>query len=345
MCRLLSVVVPLLVVAVVCLPPRQAAGCAIAERDDGGERKEQGPRTKMYTETALIVYDSAAGIEHFIRTADFQSSSSDFGFLVPTPGKPELAESSAEVFAALADITKPRTEIRFHSIERWMPKDIIRKWFQKQNAKLADKETDEEPPGRVRVVEQKRVGGYDAAVLQASDPKLLRDWLTANGYAARPSLEEWFKPYTAGGWYISAFKIATDAATAGTASVSNAAVRISFPTDRPFYPYREPAEMQSQYGGRELGVFVLSSARVSGTIGAGQGARTWPGRTVWANKVSADRLSKIATAGKLPEGVGRREWHLTEFEDQSSPRPGTDELYFEPAAHQTPVERRPEEVW
>jgi hypothetical protein len=39
--------------------------------------------------------------------------------------------------------------------------------------------------------------------------------------------------------------------------------------------------------------------------------------------------------------VAARDWWLTEFEDRSTPRPGTDEVYFAPAPDQSPVARPP----
>ena len=56
-------------------------------------------------------------------------------------------------------------------------------------------------------------------------------------------------------------------------------------------------------------------------------------------------VNAVADKGKLPDGVRGREWHLTEFLDSSSPRPGTDELYLTKAADQSPVERPPLVVW
>ncbi len=122
-------------------------------------------------------------------------------------------------------------------------------------------------------------------------------------------------------------------------------MRISFPTERPFYPYREPADMQAAKGARELKLFVLSDDRVSGNIGDGDGAKAWAARTEWSNKVPAERMEKLINWAKLPDGVRGREWHLTEFLDSSSPRPGTDELYLTKAADQSQVERPPNVVW
>ena len=59
------------------------------------------------TEQALIVWDAAASREHFVRRARFASTAADFGFLVPTPGVPELAEAPDAVFDRLHEAIQP----------------------------------------------------------------------------------------------------------------------------------------------------------------------------------------------------------------------------------------------
>src|SRR5262245_43952479 len=44
-------------------------------------------------QTVLIIWDAATKTEHFIRRASFKSQADDFGFLIPTPDRPELSES------------------------------------------------------------------------------------------------------------------------------------------------------------------------------------------------------------------------------------------------------------
>jgi hypothetical protein len=323
--------VPALLAVALAACPRPAAGCAVAP-PRGGDVGISG-------ESALIVYDAATKTEHFIRTANFRSTSNDFGFLVPTPTKPELAEASADVFAELADVTKRRTEVRTRMKEPALGCALHTVMFIGSAAPAASE--------GVRVVEQKRVGDFDAAVLQASDPRSLTDWLTANGYDARPALADWLKRYADDKWFLTAFKVAADSPAAGgnKLALTSSAVRISFSTDTPVYPYREPADMQAVTAPRQLKLFVLSDQRVSGTVGKGDGANAWAGRTEWANQVPAERMAAVAEKGKLPAAVGGREWHLTEFLDPSSPRPGTDELYLNPAADQSAVERPPLVEW
>jgi hypothetical protein len=116
---------------------------------------------------------------------------------------------------------------------------------------------------------------------------------------------------------------------------------MTFPTDKPFFPYREPAAEiavdSKAAAGRLLRVYFLSDGRVQGTIGE-KGA-AWPGKTVWANRLTAPQREEIL--GNLKLDADTPSWWLTEFEDHSYPRPGTDDVYFSPAKEQTTVEREP----
>jgi len=337
--RPLLLSVPLLLVGVLLACPRPAVGCAIIPSKDG--------TTTIESESALIAYDSATKTEHFIRTASFHSTSAEFGFMVPTPTKPELAEASAEVFGALSDLTKRRTEVKYRAKELdfgCLP--MANATFEHVGAALTPAGM-QHAKSAVQVVEQKRVGDFDAVILQASEPQKLRDWLTAHGYDANPTLDKWFEVYTKNKWFLTAFKIASDSPAAGgnTLALTSTAVRISFQTDEPFYPYREPADMQAVKGSRSLKLFVLGDERVGGSIGQGDGSKAWAAKTEWSNKVAADKLAAAVSRGKLPASVGTREWHLTEFLDSSAPRPGTDELYLSKSADQSNVERPPLIEW
>ena len=67
----------------------------------------RGGHVAIASETALIIYDDKTQTEHFIRRGTFETKVPYFGFLVPTPGDPEVAEVPDEVFSVLADWTKP----------------------------------------------------------------------------------------------------------------------------------------------------------------------------------------------------------------------------------------------
>jgi hypothetical protein len=61
-------------------------------------------------QTVIIIWDAATKTEHFIRRASFQSEANDFGFLVPTPSRPELQESGNEALPFLQKLTEPETQ-------------------------------------------------------------------------------------------------------------------------------------------------------------------------------------------------------------------------------------------
>src|SRR5580658_8291337 len=44
-------------------------------------------------QTNIIIWDEAHHTEHFIRNANFRSGADDFGFIAPTPAKPQLSEA------------------------------------------------------------------------------------------------------------------------------------------------------------------------------------------------------------------------------------------------------------
>src|SRR5262245_20594218 len=58
-------------------------------------------------QNVIILWDKDTKMEHFIRKASFKSEASDFGFLVPSPSEPQLAESGNEAFPYLQKLTEP----------------------------------------------------------------------------------------------------------------------------------------------------------------------------------------------------------------------------------------------
>src|SRR5262245_59178265 len=61
-------------------------------------------------QTVIILWDAATKMQHFIRQASFQSDAADFGFLVPTPTRPELDESGNAAFPYLQKLTEPEIQ-------------------------------------------------------------------------------------------------------------------------------------------------------------------------------------------------------------------------------------------
>ena len=277
---------------------------------------------EIAAESAIIIWDEANKTEHFIRRSSYKTEAKDFGFLVPTPSRPELAEAKDAAFRQLEQLTAA---------------PIIYPPGQARNTPVKD-------ANKVEVLEIKRVAGFDAAVLKANDAGALNDWLKANNYQSSPELAGWVEPYVKSGWIITAFKIASDAPK--TKGINTSAVRMSFKTERPFYPYREPADQRpAAEAGKEpvkvpnrlLRVYVLAKQRMQANLGD----KDWPGKTVWANLVHLDNCKTLAKHLQLKDWQPTGSWWLTELEDRSSPRPGTDELFFAASKDQSAVTRPP----
>lgn len=296
-------------------------------------------------ETALVVWDAENQTEHFVRNANFETQAKDFGFLVPTPSVPSLHESGGRVLSALAERTVARNEYRYveEKLFRLFKPGTGFDIFQSLSPDGAVR-TDAMPVGAVQVIDQVTVAGYDATILKASDSQELLRWLGEHEYAARPELLEWLEAYTSQGWYITAFKVSQSEGNGGQAVARP--VRMTFKTDRPFYPYREPADARSdQQAGKSrlLRLYVLADQKMDARIGE---TKTLPAKTVWADVLpenSAASLNRLLQGGQEPEEpvVNKSTLFLTEFEDHSSPRQGTDELYLTPAEDSSTVERPP----
>jgi hypothetical protein len=275
-------------------------------------------------ESAIIVWDSASSTQHFIRRATFKSAADDFGFLVPTPTKPELAEVDDAAFKELARITAPKVVKQPRPSGGGCSIGCSNAAAPKGSA----------APNAVEVLGTAHVAGYDAVVLQADNADALAKWLREHGYEFSDALKSWADEYIKLKWKITAFKLSKKGAESSV--VSSSAVRMTFKTDKPFFPYREPAT-SGKPGPRLLRVYFVSTERVAGTLGDSP----WPGKTVWSKQLSKDDHEKVASQLKLPQGTEPSAWWLTEFEDHSSPRPGTADVYFNRAADQAPVEREP----
>ncbi|HEU4406912.1 MAG TPA: DUF2330 domain-containing protein [Polyangiaceae bacterium] len=304
--------------------PRHAPACAAAHPVE--------VPVQIADESAIIVWDEPSRTEHFIRRATFRTAADDFGFLVPTPAVPALGEVDDAVFVALEDLVKPKVILR-PRFDGFEPSGIC---FLTLGSRSMD---DARLEASVRVLASQRVAGYDAVVLEADDAPALAKWLEEHRYAPRPDLTEWLAPYVKARWKITAFRMAPRGAgaPAGAGRVDASAVRMTFATDRPFFPYREPADQRTTVHAalpagerdRSLHVFFLGPSRVGGAIGGGA---PWPGETRWADAVDPGRLAALPLPVAVPAGA----W-LTAFRDTSSPRPGTDDLFFSPSADEGPV--------
>jgi hypothetical protein len=285
-------------------------------------------------QTVLIIWDAATKTQHFIRRASFKSEADDFGFLVPTPSPPELNESGNDAFAALKELTAPEI------VKVRRPSGGIGCGCGLASEPMADKAG--VTADVVEVVDEKQVAGFDATVLKASSANALVEWLNDHGFEFSPAVKAWAQPYLNEGWHITALKIARNVAENRDKSVIAAALRLSFHTDRPLFPYREPDSSAAvdalRAKRRLLRIYFVGDARYQGELTE---TDDWSGEAVWAGKLRAEDRAKLLQSLKLPEDSGPAEWWLTEFEDNWNYRIAPADLYFSRDPNQTTVRRAP----
>ena len=294
----------------ICVFARAAFACAPAPH--------AGDEIAIVEESALIVWDPATTTEHFIRRATFLGKGRDFGFLVPTPTVPALAEADDAIFAELTSWAQPPVKhVNSRRIE----------WGSWLFGSFKPKSVNTVATNGVEVLSTQQIAGYEAAVLEASDTASLQKWLSEHGYEASHDLTYWLDAYVAQRWKVTAFKIAATNPEARTG-----AVKMSFVTPHPFFPYREPQSQRAltSHLNRTLRVFFLGPERVNGTIGSGT---EWPAELKRSENLTAPLQGSIAKAAGLTLAAPLR---LTAFEDWLAVRPGMDDLYFSRVADQSP---------
>lgn len=299
---------------------RELPGCAPAP--------PLNKKVEIANESAIILWDAKSKTQHFIRRANFKTDADDFGFLVPTPTEPELGEVDDKAFDYLAEVTAPRV------VDQKRPSGSPG-----CGCGGAAPLSKNAAPGGITVLGKARVAGQDVVKLKVDEAEALSPWLKKHGYPYSDQLTKWVAPYVKAGWVITAFKIANaDGKKEGPDRVGSKAVRMTFTTDRPFFPYREPPEDKSaRIPSRLLRVFFISDVRMTGILRG----ETWPGDQVWSNPLKDQQRDQLLTHLKLRSRPGLTKYWLTEFEDDSSPRPGSADVYFSRDKDQSTIERPP----
>jgi hypothetical protein len=282
-------------------------------------------------QTIIILWDAANHTEHFIRRASFKSEAADFGFLVPTPNQPDLDESGNEAFPYLMRLTEPEKR----AIPRPSGVGCI-------GCAAASSAPMGAAPAAVKVLEEKVVAGFEAAVLEATSADALVHWLKDHDYAFSPEVEAWAKPYVENGWKITALKVAKAEDGKAKQSVTASSLRISFKTARPLFPYREPesAKSAAALGAKDriLRIYFLAEARYQGELTK---EVYWKSTVAWADKLDPRDRKTLLEMLKLPESTGPAEWHLTEFEHHWPYAMAPADLVFSRGTDQSQVKRPP----
>ena len=301
-----------------------------------------GRDVQIADQRILVAWDPHTKMEHFVREAGFRVSddrsdatsaedgnaearNEDFGFLVPSPTSPEVEESDRDVFLRLESQVRPIIQ----RVNRWrvdFTPGLLRP-FKLEKTLLGKGGLPPNVATDVRVLETKQVAGYDVAILQADDAGALQVWLKDHGYAMRDSMKDWVQPYIEKGWVITAFKYAE-----GSTRTNVEAVRMSFRTDRPVFPYRVPSDQHVDLKngrGNTLRAYVVGPGKAEGHLGEGANASPWASKS--AVRYSKP-LAKGSLLGLLRGAIAQDDFEepmwLTAIDDHTWPS-GSDDLWFD----------------
>jgi len=248
------------------------------------------------------VWNEGTHQEHFIRLANFRTAATKVGFLVPTPTVPALAEEKEDVFKTLAE-----------AVKNHQPKSLWERLFPHSEEATAGAKAATDSP----VIKVADVAGYEASVLSLKNRTEVDKWLFDHKFPIDKPSSDWLDVYVKKGWVLTAFVVKEQD---GEAKLK--AVRMTFQTDRPYYPYREPPSQRSPSSGRTLEVHFLSN----GPFFAQMGNKDWVGKEEVSDRLTDPEVSALSR--DLP-GIHMSDpvW-LTSFLDWSDPRIGTADVVF-----------------
>ncbi|MFO0661746.1 MAG: DUF2330 domain-containing protein [Polyangiaceae bacterium] len=265
----------------------------------------------LRVERVLIVHDADKEMEHFVRELTFRDATTPFGFVVPTPTKPEVAAVELSPFLGMFD------KFPLGQPESSAPR----------GGGGEGKGHGEKMGGGVTVHSQQRIGSFTAFVLSATDPSDMKKWLEKNQFDTTPESAAWLQHYVELGFFFTAFRYEPKgkAEETGVPEVRGETVRISFPTPLPYYPYLEPDREDALKGvvgsHRVLAVWLVSQKRYVPVAAAQEGDRVWwkqpwkEGRTFSRrSKGSLEDLLGNTLGSLLPAGANENDAEKTQRE-------------------------------
>ncbi len=262
-----------------------------------------GPRGQPVVfgdQTNIVIWDEAHHMEHFIRNASFKSGAADFGFIAPTPGKPELNKASNRAFYTLAALAPV----------------VLYKGARGGSGRFEDSAKS----AVVQVIQEADVAGYHATTLKCPDAHAINDWMNNHGYVSTPEVEKWAERYCSRGWYLTAFKVVDKSkliASTGT-------VRMSFKTNKPFNPFYVPKTNIPINGGGTLRVYFVSVGDYDAHIGRKE---TWQ-TPQWTAQIPESSAALLAKQVELPFDAVPDNCQVETFVDNNFPRPAAEDIYF-----------------
>ncbi|MDE0090897.1 MAG: DUF2330 domain-containing protein [Thaumarchaeota archaeon] len=170
----------------------------------------------------LLHYSASERLETLVIQPEFTGTATEFGLVMPVPGKPEINEAPPDLFEFLALMTEmPRSE---HA------------------TLLTDSEMSATEDSTVTVIMKKDVGDFKTTVLVADRADDLTEWLNYNGFEFEDADTENFDYYIKkGGYYFVALRVNMDKAdvdAGGQISGRLNPIEFVFESEHPMLPLR-----------------------------------------------------------------------------------------------------------
>ncbi|HEX3771840.1 MAG TPA: DUF2330 domain-containing protein [Polyangiaceae bacterium] len=214
---------------VLTMAARDAAACGVFAMPMPGDGDIAAHLPFLSVEQVLLFWDQATGTEDFVRETRFERADRAFGFVVPTPTRPEVAAVAKAPFDDL------RRDFPFEA-----PPALMGVGGGPPGAVAAAA-----PPPPVVVLAQQRIGVFTAFTLATTDAGAFEAWLGKNGFAIAEAAKPWIAHYVGLQFFFVALRYdpARHDAGAGPSTgsgMTSQTVRIRFHTPNPYYPYMEP---------------------------------------------------------------------------------------------------------
>jgi hypothetical protein len=241
------------ILAIFCLIPL----CAIG---DGGFIPQTAfEKVKIPDQRALIHF--ASGNETLVIDTALQGIGTNFAWIIPTPSMPAVEPATTGLFSTLRLLFQPKI---VHDVFGFYWLELILglvvayvAWRTRQgrsaigalaivgliallSSMLLPSSLGYAPVSassdQVQVLERRRVGVYDTAVLKSTDGKAVLDWLHQNDFAVQTNFVSAIRSYAEEGWYFVASKLSVDAPMLNAANAHP--LLLKFHTEHPVYPVR-----------------------------------------------------------------------------------------------------------
>jgi hypothetical protein len=136
-------------------------------------------------------------------------------------------------------------------------------------------------------------------------------------------MEAWLDHYAKMDWFFAALKFVRGE---GQESPGTTAVRVSFDTDVPFYPYKMPSDTWPERHYRPISLFFVSSGVARGKYRGGDGE--WEAKVRWSGDLPRETATKLASLVSLdqmdiPEGA-----KVTVFQNTANAQGYDQDVYF-----------------